>query len=451
MATSFSEAISRQPLRAFSVLTFAVCMLVLIADGMDAQLLGIVAPIVIEEFGVDRGTFGIAVMAALIGFGLGSWGGGWLGDKIGRRWSLAIGTVIFSLATIGASLAADVWQMAAWRLVSGLGFGGAYATAITLTGDWLPDRWRSVGVTTISVGTPAGGMVVGALAPTLVAEFGWRGTFVTVGAGTLLMVILIVLILRESPSQLLGKGKAEAAHSVARKVLDGEFELTMEHHAMDREGGSIGVFHPSNFRLNLGVGISFAAAAMVAYAMLNWGTTFLTAKGVSFEEASYAVSIGGATSIASSILAGLLVHRFGSKPVFLTIASGLLVTLIVLAFKVETMSNAAGGDDTLLVIALYGLAAALFSAAIASMYAVMTYAYPSACRSAGIGFGIFVARVGAIAGSGLGGKLIDMGEGSLLPYFGTLIAVSALVFAAPLIVDRHVPPARARPALGQEL
>ena len=39
--------------------------------------------------------------------------------------------------------------------------------------------------------------------------------------------------------------------------------------------------------------------------------------------------------------------------------------------------------------------------------------------------------------------LIDMGEGSLLPYFGTLIAVSALVFAAPLIVDRHVPPARA--------
>ena len=60
MATSFSEAISRQPLRAFRSLTFAVCMLVLIADGMDAQLLGIVAPIVIEEFGVDRATFGFA-------------------------------------------------------------------------------------------------------------------------------------------------------------------------------------------------------------------------------------------------------------------------------------------------------------------------------------------------------------------------------------------------------
>lgn len=444
MATSFSEAISRQPLRAFSIVTFAICMLVLIADGMDAQLLGIVAPIVIEEFGVDRGTFGIAVMAALVGFGLGSWGGGWLGDKIGRRWSLAIGTVVFSAATMGASLAADVWQMAGWRFVSGLGFGAAYSTAITLTGDWLPDRWRSVGVTTISVGTPAGGTVVGALAPTLVEKFGWQGTFLVIGAGTMVMVLLIILFLRESPAYLLTKGKTEAAHAVAAKVLDGDFELAAEHHATDRHGAAIGVFHSSNFRLNLGVGIAFAAAAMVAYAMLNWGTTFLTAKGFPFDEASYAVSIGGLTSMAASIVSGLLVHRFGSRPVFLAIAAGLFATMIVLALKVETMSNAPGEAERLLVIALYGLAAALFSAAIASMYAVMIYAYPSACRSAGIGFGIFVARIGAIAGSGLGGTLIDMGEGSLLPYFGALIAVSALVFAAPLIVDRHVPPARAR-------
>jgi MFS transporter, AAHS family, 4-hydroxybenzoate transporter len=446
VATSFSEAISRQPLKTFSVVTFAICMLVLIADGMDAQLLGIVVPIVIKEFATDNGTFGIAVMAALVGFGLGSWGGGWLGDKIGRRWSLAIGTVIFSGATMGASLSADVWQMAAWRFVSGLGFGAAYSTAITLTGDWLPDRWRSVGVTTISVGTPAGGTVVGALAPTLIEDFGWRGTFFVIGAGTMLMVLLIVLFLRESPTYLLAKGKAKEAHAVAANVLDGQFELVAEQHATDRHGVPIGVFDSSHLRLNLGVGIAFAAAAMVAYGMLNWGTTFLTAKGLPFDQASYAVSIGGMTSMAASIATGLLVHRFGSRSVFFAIATGLVATMVVLALKAETMSNTPGEGERLLVIALYGLAAALFSAAIAGMYAVMTYAYPSACRSAGIGFGIFVARVGAIAGSGLGGRLIDMGEGSLLPYFGTLIAASALVFAAPLIIDRHVPPARARPA-----
>ena len=42
--------------------------------------------------------------------------------------------------------------------------------------------------------------MVGALAPTLIEDFGWRGTFVAVGAGTMLLVLLIVVVLRESPS-----------------------------------------------------------------------------------------------------------------------------------------------------------------------------------------------------------------------------------------------------------
>lgn len=438
----FSEAISRQPIRGWSVAAFAICLLVLICDGMDAQLLGIVAPKVIEDFGVDRGSFGLAMSAALVGFGLGSWGGGWLGDRAGRRWALALATVVFSLATIAASWSQDVFQMAAWRLVGGLGFGGAYANAIALAGEWLPARWRSVGVTTISVGTPAGGLVVAALAPTLVDALGWRGTFVAVGAGTLLVVLLIVFALRESPSYLMAKGKHEEAHKVARLVLDEPFALSEERHATDRaDGGSIGVFDRSNLRLNLGVGIAFGGAALVAYGMLNWGTTFLTNKGFAFDEASYAVSLGGLTSIASSIAAGLFVQRFGSRMVFLTLSLSLMATLAFMMLRIEGLGDVPDSDARLLIIGLYGLAAAIFSCAVASMYALMTHAYPSSCRSAGIGFGIFMSRVGAVAASLFGGTLIDWGQGSLVPFFSILIVAAALIMAAVFVVDRHVPPA----------
>src|SRR5690606_27428437 len=114
--------------------------------------------------------------------------------------------------------------------------------AITLAGEWLPDRWRSVGVTTLSVGTPAGGFVIAALAPTLDASFGWRGSFVVVGAGTLLVVVLIVAFLRDSPSFLLARGRGEAAHAAARKVIEGPIELQAERHHTDRDGASAGVF-----------------------------------------------------------------------------------------------------------------------------------------------------------------------------------------------------------------
>lgn len=445
MAVTFSDALSRTPLKAFSIATFAICMLVLVCDGMDAQILGIVAPIVVEEFGVDRSTFGIAMSAALVGFGLGSWGGGWLGDTMGRRWALAIATVIFSLSTVGASIAGGVWEMAAWRLVGGLGFGSAYANAIALAGEWLPDRWRSVGVTTLSVGTPAGGLVVAALAPSLVDAYGWRGSFVTIGLATLLVVVLVVFVLRDSPSFLLARGKSADANLAARKVLDGEFELAAERHHSDRGGVAIGVFDGSNTRLNVGVGIAFAAATMVAYAMLNWATTFLTAKGFTFEEASYTVSVGGLTSIAAAIAVGILVQRYGTRSVIWSLSIGLLVTLVVLAIQLEMFAGTPSETQRWIIVGLYGLSGALFSGAIASFYALMTHAYPPSCRSAGIGFGIFVGRVGAIAATGLGGVLIDAGGGSLVPFFAVLCLSAALISAAALLVDRHVPPALRQP------
>ncbi len=441
MPTPFSEAVSRQPLKMFSIATFVICMIVLVCDGMDAQLLGIVAPKVIEEFGVDRGTFGIAMSAALVGFGLGSWGGGWLGDKIGRRWSLALATVIFSLATVGASFSADVWQMAIWRIVGGLGFGSAYANAIALASEWLPERWRSVGVTTLSVGTPAGGLVIAAMAPALVDIYGWRGTFVVIGLATFAVVVLIVATLRDSPTFLMAQGKQAQAHDAARKVLPGEFELAPEQHHTDRDGASVGVFDRSNLRLNLGVGIAFASATTCAYGILNWTTTMLTAEAFTFEQASYAVSIAGLTSIAASIAAGLLVQHFGSRRVVATLSFALVLTMLALGLRVETLSGIPSAADRFQVVALIGLGGALFSGSIASFYAMMAHGYPPSCRSAGIGFGIFVGRIGAIAASGLGGWLLDLGQGSVVPFFAVLSFSAVLVSAAAFVVDRHVEPA----------
>jgi AAHS family 4-hydroxybenzoate transporter-like MFS transporter len=466
MATTFSEAMNRAPVRVFQVATFAICMLVLTCDGIDQQLLGIIAPKVIEAFGAAKSTFGIAMSASLVGFGFGAWSGGWLGDAVGRRWSLAIAAAVFAFATVGASIAEGrqptgfsvdifswfsislyapqgVWELAAWRVVGGLGFGSAYANAMAMTGEWLPDRWRSVAVTTLSVGTPAGGTVVGWIAPDLVATYGWRGAFVALGLATALVVLLIVAALRDSPSFLLVRGKREAAARAAEGFLGQPVELLPETHATDTADGSvIGVLHRTNLRLNLGVGVTFATCALCAYGVLNWTTTFLTAKHFTLEQAGNAVSVGGLTSIASSVAAGLLVHRFGSKAVFATVSASLVVAFVVLAWSVERLPAAPSADDRLLVVALIGVTAAIFSAGMASIYALMTYAYPQSCRSAGIGFGIFMARVGAIAASALGGWLLDLGHGSTVPYFAVLTVSAALVSACVFIVDRHVPPAR---------
>ena len=448
-ATTFSEAISRTPMRAFQWVTVIVCMLVLVSDGIDMQLLGIVAPLVIKEFGVDRGTFGIAMSAALIGFGLGAWCGGWLGDRIGRRYTLALAAMIFALATTAAASAHGVWSLAWWRVFGGLGFGAAYANSLAMASEWLPERWRSVAISTIAVGTPVGGAVVGWLGPDLAQAYGWRGTFVVFGLSTLILVVIVLAVLRDSPSFLLARGKADRAARAARRVLKDDVVLRAERHATDRDSGpSIGVFHRSNLRLNLGIGIAFTATAMVAYGILNWTTTFLTAAGFTLDQAGNAVSVAGITSLLGSVAAGLLTRRFGSKRITATLSAMLVLLMLALAFVVEHLPALPDAWERLTAVVLIGAAAAVFSASVATMYVIMVFSYPQSCRSAGIGFGIFTSRVGAIAASGFGGVLLDLGGGSVLPFFAVLALSAAMISAAAFIVDRHVPPSRSSPTAG---
>lgn len=442
-AVTFTQALNARPVRTYQWVIAAVCMLVLVADGVDMQLLGIVAPLVMKDFGIDRALFGWAMSAALVGFGIGSWGGGVLGDRIGRRWTLAIAAVVFSLATVGAGTAGDVWQMAGWRLLGGLGFGGAYSNALALASEWLPDRWRPVVVSTLSVGTPIGGTVVGWVGPQLAADHGWDGAFVRIGLVTILLVLVILAVLRDSPSFLLARGKTAEAQKQAARVLGADApELLADHHETgEGAAAQVGVLHRSNLRLNIGIGVAFAAAALVAYGILNWSTTMLTAKGFSLAAAGNAVAVAGITSMIGSILAGMLVRQFGSRRVMASFSAILVVVLVWLAVEVENLPAVPAASEQLLVTSLIGAAGGFFSASIAGLYVMMALGYPQSCRSAGIGFGIFMSRLGAVAASGLGGALLQAGGDSTVPFFAVLTVAAVLISAAAVIVDRQVPPA----------
>lgn len=442
-AMTFNEAMSRAPVRTFQWVTVAVCMLVLVCDGIDLQLLGIVAPLVIKAFEVTRSAFGIAMSAALVGFGVGAWIGGWLGDTIGRRWTLVIAALIFALATAGASQANGVWEMAAWRVVSGVGFGSAYANALSMAGEWMPERWRPITVATLAVGTPVGGTIVGWLAPMLAASYGWRGAFVALGLASLAVIVIILAVLRDSPNFFLTKGRPDKATRAARRALGQDIELAPERSPREADGGPrIGVLDPSNLRLNVGVAISFSASAMVAYAVLTWATTFLTPKGFTLPQASHIVAVAGITSMIGSVAAGVLARLLGTRILMAGISATLLVLIVALAYVVETLAATPSADERFQVLVLICAAAAVFSAAISAMYVIMTAGYPASCRTAGIGFGIFMSRVGAISATGFGGTLLDFGTGdSVLPFFGVLAVCSVLVSAAAFVVDRHLPPA----------
>ena len=445
MALSFDDALSRSRLRPFQWATFVVCMLVLVGDGIDLQLLGLVAPVIIEDWGVDRGSFGWAMSAALVGMGFGAWIGGSVGDRIGRRNALAGAALVFGIATLAASQADTIAGMAGFRLLGGLGFGAAFPNSLALTSEWLPERWRSYAITTLSVGTPAGGSVAAALAPDLLAAYGWRGTFVVFGLATLLLLVLIFGVLRDSPPFLHARGQVDRARSLAGKVtsLAVAFDATAANaNEVDGSRRVLGVFDASNRRLNWGVGIGFAASTLVAYMVISWGTTFLTTAGLSLEQALTASFAVGISSIVGALAAGYLARRFGSKAVMQSVSAALLVAVVILAVLLDLFQASPSSALRLAIQALVAAVSGIVSVGIATIYVMMTLGYPQTCRSGGIGFGMLTGRVGAILASFGGGYLIDLGGGSLIPLLATMAGGAALISASAFVVDRHVEPVR---------
>jgi AAHS family 4-hydroxybenzoate transporter-like MFS transporter len=192
--------------------------------------------------------------------------------------------------------------------------------------------------------------------------------------------------------------------------------------------------------MNIGIAITFTSVIGVAYGILNWTTTILTSHGFTLPQAAFAVQIAGWTSIASSIAVGLLIQRFGSKLMVALISITLFISLVMLGWQVENLPAMPSEDQRNLVVALVGITAAIFSMGVASNYAIMTRGYPSSCRSAGIGFGIFMARIGGIAVTGFGGLLLDMGGNSVVPFFTVLCVLAVMTSTAVFVVDKHVPP-----------
>jgi AAHS family 4-hydroxybenzoate transporter-like MFS transporter len=442
--TPFSEAVSNAPLRAFQWVTVAVCLLVLVCDGIDMQLLGLVAPLIIEEWGIDRGDFGPAMSAALIGMAFGAWFGGWLGDTIGRRNSLALAALAFGLATVAASHADSVMVMAGLRVVGGLAFGAAFPNSLALASEWLPSRWRTYAITLLSVGTPAGGAAAAVLAEPLVEGYGWRGAFIAFGLATLVLPVLIFGLLRDSPSFQLAKGHKDRAQRAAAKVLIQDVDLGPEPEpaAAGSAEGNIGVFHRSNLRLNVGVGTGFAASTLIAYALLNWATSLLTAAGYSLEQAFNSSFLLGTASIAGAMLAGPLISLLGSRALLKAVGLCLLIAIVALAITLESIGAVPNEGHRGLTDVLLAAISGFASVGIATIYVIVTLEYPQSCRGAGIGFGMLMGRVGGILASYFGGTLLDLGEGSFVPFFAAMAVSAILVSTAAFVVDRHIPAAR---------
>jgi MFS family permease len=168
-------------------------------DGMDSFIYALVlAPAMTDllpKSGIaatpaNTGYYGSLLFALfLVGWGI-SFIWGPIADRFGRVRTLMLTILCYSLFTFLGGVAANIWQLALFRLLAGIGIGGEWTLGGTLLAEQWPESKRIQGGAYMHSGYYVGTLLAGLLNYVVGAHWGWRAMFLVGGTPALLVAFI---------------------------------------------------------------------------------------------------------------------------------------------------------------------------------------------------------------------------------------------------------------------
>lgn len=170
-------------------LTIALLFFAAAINYIDRGSLSVAAPSLINEFSLSPVQMGFLLSAFFWTYTAFQLLAGWMVDRYPITWVFGIGYFLWSAATMGSAFAAGVLSLAVMRMLLGMGESVAFPCYSKIIAAGFPLERRGLPNALLEAGTklgPAIGTLVGGL---LVANYGWRTMFFTLGLGSLLWLI----------------------------------------------------------------------------------------------------------------------------------------------------------------------------------------------------------------------------------------------------------------------
>src|SRR5438132_1159036 len=192
-------ASSREPLNGNQIRGFWAAWGGWALDGMDSFIYALVMVPALRELlprsGIpdtpaNEGLYGGLLFALfLVGWGMAFlWGP--LADRFGRVRTLMITIAWYSLFTFLGAVATSVWQLAAFRLLAGVGIGGEWSMGGTFIAEEWPEERRKMGAGLMHTGYYFGIFLAAIANYTIGAHYGWRAMFAVGGMPALLVAFI---------------------------------------------------------------------------------------------------------------------------------------------------------------------------------------------------------------------------------------------------------------------
>ncbi|HWC80753.1 MAG TPA: sugar porter family MFS transporter [Pseudonocardiaceae bacterium] len=337
---------------------------------------------------VAQGVVGGCLAAgAMIGAAL----AGRLTDRLGRRRTIMLAAVIFSIGTLGCAFAPNFTTLVIFRFVVGIAVGCSSATVPTYLSELAPAKARGALSTLNQLMIVSGILIAYIVDWALNGPGNWRAMF----AAALIPALLLLfgmLAMPETPRWLLKAGREEEARAVLARThpeeaIEGEVSSIREVLRLDSEQkGRLRDLAARWVRPALVVALILAVGQQFSgvNAINLYAPTMFTNLGFGNSTSLLASVVLGAVKVAFTAWVIFMVDRWGRKPLLLLGNVCMAVTLALLGVAVLTIHNQnAAGIVTLILLIVYLAGYELGWGAV--VWVMMAEIFPLKVRGVGMG------------------------------------------------------------------
>lgn len=401
-AFDIPAVINAKPVGATQYLTVLLCGLVMFLDGFDTQSISYIAPLIAKDWGLSREMLGPIFSSALIGLMVGYLALSPLSDRFGHRRLVIASTAAFGLITLATALSTDVIQLVAFRFVTGVALGAAVPSAVALTGEYSPQRFRATFVLLIYCGFSLGFVVAGAVSAWALPLYGWHSLLLLGGVAPMLLAVLLRAYLPESVDFLV-RNNVDGVHiwSILRRVdprLSSEVPSAFKLQTEARRATIGALFSEGRIFATLILWLAFFINLAEFYALQSWLPTLLGGLGYPLPTVALATSLTTVGGIVIALVIGPAMDRLGP---YLSLS----VLYFVGTLFVALMGLALSQPEWVLLTAAF-FTGVCVSGGQKSVIALAAVYYPSAIRSTGVGWALGIGRLGGIGGPLFAGWLL---------------------------------------------
>ncbi len=274
---------------------------------IDRTAFALLWPDMGKDLGMDKSDYAWMLNIFMVTYALSKFLSGKLYDQIGTRIGFVLSIVVWSAAAGFHALARGFGSLAVARGLLGLGEAGLWPGAVKNNGEWFPVKQRALAQGIFNSGASIGNVIAPVIIVYLYAQFGWKSTYIILGAVGLLWVI---------PWFIINKAKPEDHPWITEEERDLILNDRIENNnvATDQDEKSLSVSQILSYKQPWGILFCRFFIEPIWWFFAGWMPIYLNSKfGLSIEEIGNTMWISYLMAAAGGILGGLFTEAIIKK------------------------------------------------------------------------------------------------------------------------------------------